>query len=76
MAAEEILFGSYDAEGSASDRASIVKEGASVQDSVNAARALLQRDEVLLVGKKIEQFALENDSGYIVEANLFATDNY
>jgi hypothetical protein len=71
MAAEEIVFGAYDPEGSVSDRASILKQGASVQDSVKGARDLLQRDEILLVGKRIEQFALANDSGYIPEANLF-----
>ena|SRR2546425_7449594 len=75
MAAEEILFGSYDPEGSASDRASIVKAGASVGDSVKTARGLLNRDEILLIGKRIESFALQNDSGYIPEANLFAEED-
>jgi len=72
MAAEEILFGDYEPEGSVSDRASIAHTGASVTNSIKAARELLSREEILLIGKRIEEFALENDSGYIPESNLFA----
>lgn len=72
MAAEEILFGDYDPEGSASDRKSIASVGASVEESVKAARELLNSEEILLIGKRIEGFALQNDSGYIPESNLFA----
>jgi len=72
MAAEEILYGDYDPDGSLTDRQSIVKVGASVEESIEAARALLNRDEILLIGKRIEDFAVQNDSGYIPESNLFA----
>jgi hypothetical protein len=72
MAAEQILFGAYDPEGSVSDRESILDAGASVEESIKTARELLDREEILLIGKRIEDFALQNDSGYIPEANLFA----
>lgn len=72
MAAEEILFGSYDPEGSVSDRSSIEKSGKSVRESIDAARALLDRYEIVQTGKIIEAFALQYDSGYIPQANLFA----
>jgi hypothetical protein len=72
MAAEEMLFGAYDPEGSVSDRKSIASVGASVERSIETARELLDREEILLIGKRIEDFALQNDSGHIPEANLFA----
>jgi hypothetical protein len=75
MAAEEILFGRYDPAGSVSDRASIVKTGASVADSVRAARDLLLRDEILAIGTRIETFALQHNMGSIPESNLFADEN-
>ena len=74
MAAEEMLYGSYDLDGSISDRTSIVKVGASLEESIKVARGLLNRDEVLFIGKRIEEFALQNDSGYIPEINLFAEE--
>jgi hypothetical protein len=72
MAAEEILFGDYNLAGSVTDRASIENAGASVAASIAMARELLNRDEILLMGKRIEDFALQNDSGHIPEENLFA----
>ncbi len=72
MAAEEILYGNYDPTGSVTDRELIVRAGASVSESVKAARELLQRDEILTIGKLIENFAIEHNSGSIPEANLFA----
>lgn len=72
MAAEEILFGDYDPDGTVTDRQSIAKVGACVEECIQAARALLDRDKILLIGKRIEEFALKNDSGYIPESNLFA----
>jgi hypothetical protein len=75
MAAEEILFGSYDPEGSVTDSASIAKAGASVRESIDTARGFLDRDAIVFIGKRIESFALQNDSGYIPEANLFAEEN-
>jgi hypothetical protein len=71
MAAEEILFGKFNPEGSVSDRELIGKTGASVAESVRAARELLQRDEILSIGKRIETFAIQNNSGSIPEKNLF-----
>jgi len=70
MAAEEILFDAYEPEGSVTDRAAILKTGASVDDSITTARRLLNRDEILFVGKRIESFALEYDAGYIPESEL------
>ena len=75
MAAGEILFGAYDPHGSITDRESILITGASVQDSIRAAREILTRDEILFIGKRIEDFATQNDTGYISESNLFAKDH-
>jgi hypothetical protein len=72
MAAEEILFGRYNPTGSESDRESIVRTGASVVDSVRSARELLLRDEILAVGKRIETFAIQHNTGSIPESSLFA----
>jgi hypothetical protein len=76
MAAEEILFGTYDPAGSITDRESIVRTGASVIDSVRAARELLVREEILAVGKRIETFTTQHNSGSIPASILFAGDNF
>jgi hypothetical protein len=49
--------------GSVTDRASNLKQGRSVQDSVNGARDHLQQDEIWIVGKRIKQFAPANNLG-------------